>query len=78
MANNLRIMEWNANGLLNHLQEPQVILNTEKIDVCLISETHLTKHSYVKTKGYVVYHTLHPDNSTRGDSAIIIKENIKH
>ena len=42
MANNLRIMEWNANGLLKHKDELQTILNIENIDVCLISETHFT------------------------------------
>lgn len=78
MANNLRIMEWNANGLLCHQQELQVVLNAEKIDVCLISETHFTNHSYIKLKGYEVYHTLHPDNRARGGSAIIIKESVKH
>ena len=78
MQSTLRIMEWNANGLLQHQQELQVILSTEKIDVCLISETHLTKHSHVRFNGYVVYHTIHPDNTARGGSAVIIKESILH
>jgi hypothetical protein len=41
MPNFLRIMEWNANGLLQHKDELQAILSTENIDICLISETNL-------------------------------------
>lgn len=78
MAKQLRIVEWNANGLLQHQQELQAILDIEKIDVCLISETHFTKESYVKFKGYLVYHTIHPENAAKGGSAIIIKQTIPH
>lgn len=78
MARDLRIMEWNANGLSQHQQELQAVLDTEKIDVCLISETHFTKQSFIKFRGYRVYHTIHPDNTARGGSAIIIKEHYLH
>jgi exonuclease III len=57
MASTLKIMSWNANGLLNHQSELQVILDINKIDVCLISETHFTKQSFIKFRGYTVYHT---------------------
>jgi hypothetical protein len=43
MANSQSIMEWNANRLLWHQHELQVILSTENIDTCLISETYFTK-----------------------------------
>lgn len=78
MANQLRILEWNANGLLQHQQELQAILDIEKIDVCPISETHFTKESYIKFKGFKTYHTIHPDNAAKGGSAVIIKESISH
>lgn len=71
-------MAWNANGLLRHQNELEVVLNTTNIDVCLISETHFTKESYIRIKGYNVYHALHPDNKARGGSAVIVKENIDH
>lgn len=71
-------MEWNANGLMQHQQELQAVLDIEKIDVCLISETHFTNQSYIKFKGFKVYHTVHPDNTARGGSSIIIRENILH
>jgi exonuclease III len=48
------------------------------VDVSLVSETRLTKQSYSKFRGYKVYHTIHPENSARGGSAVIINENIHH
>lgn len=78
MASHLRIMEWNANGLLNHQQELQAVLDIDNVDVCLIAETHFTNQSFIKFKGYKVYHTIHPDNDAKGGSAVIIKDNILH
>jgi exonuclease III len=71
-------MEWNANGLLQHQHELQAILSTENIDICLIAETHFTKESFIRLQYYNTYHTIHPDNTARGGSAIVIKNNIKH
>ncbi len=78
MANNLRILCWNANGLMQHQQELQVVLDTEKIDVCLITETHFTRQSIVKFKNYQIYHTIHPENTAKGGSAVIIRNSIHH
>ena len=78
MIKSIKIMAWNANGLLKHRNELQVVLKTLDIDVCLISETHFTKESYLKIHGYKIYHALHPCNTARGGSAVIIKENISH
>lgn len=78
MINTIKIMAWNCNGLQKHHHELQVVLDIENVDVCLISETHFTKHSHIKFKGYTVYHALHPANKGRGGSAVIIKDKIKH
>lgn len=74
----LRIGNWNANGLLKHLSELELFLKHQKIDVCLISETHFTKHSFVNIRGFVCYHSPHPANKARGGSAVLIKDNILH
>jgi len=71
-------MAWNANGLLRHQQELQAVLDTEKVDLCLVSGKHFTKHPYIKFRGYKVYHTIHPENSAREETAVIINENIHH
>jgi exonuclease III len=78
MANIIKIMSWNANGLLNQQQELQAILDINKIDVCLISETHFTKQSFIRFRGYKIYHTIHPRNAARYGSVIIVKDNIYH
>jgi GTP-sensing pleiotropic transcriptional regulator CodY len=70
-------MEWNANGLLRHQQELEVSLSTENTDLCLVSETHFTKDSSIRFKNYITFHTIHPDNTARGGSAVIIRNNIK-
>jgi hypothetical protein len=71
-------MAWNASGLMHHQQELQRILDTESIDVSLVSETHFTNQSFIRFRGYKVYHTIHPDNTAKGGSAVIIKEHIPH
>jgi hypothetical protein len=52
------------------------ILNNQ-IDIILISETYFTKKHYFKIPSYLVYHTTHPDDTTYGCTAIIIKNNIR-
>lgn len=44
----------------------------------LVSETHFTHQSYIKIRGYKVYHTTHPQNQSRGGSAILIRDSINH
>lgn len=74
----LRIVTWNANGLLSRIHELEVFLEHENIDVCLVSETHFTKESYVKMRDYASYHAVHPSNAARGGSSVLIRKTIKH
>jgi exonuclease III len=74
----LRIAAWNANGLQQSIHEIEVFLWDQKKDICLISETHLTKEFRSRINGYKIYHTIRPDKIGKGGSAMIIKENIKH
>lgn len=78
MNHNLRITTWNANGLLQHVPELEIFLNHEKIDICLVSETHLTKQLYVKIHGFSCYHSPHPAGKAKGGSAVLIRNNILH
>jgi exonuclease III len=78
MAHDLKIVVWNANGLLNHIPEVKTFLYSNDIDIMLISETHFTHKSYLKISKYNVYHTMHPDGTAHGGTAIIIKNNIIH
>lgn len=78
MANTLRIIAWNANGLIQRAHELEMFLWHGKIDVALISETHMSRTNYCKIRGYKVYNSARPDLPGKGGSAVIIKENIKH
>ena len=60
MPGGLRTPVWNANGLLHRIHEIEVFLWDQKIDICLVSETHLTRESCPKIKGYKICHTIRP------------------
>lgn len=78
MAKFLRIASWNANGILNHIDEVNIFLKQNLIDILLISETHFTEKSYLKIPNYNLYHTNHPDNTAHAGTAILIKSTISH
>ena len=44
----------------------------------LISETHFTTRSYFKTPNYTIYDTQHPNGTAHGETAILIRNGIKH
>jgi hypothetical protein len=44
----------------------------------LISETHFTKKSYIRTPNYSIYDTQHPDGTAHGGTAILIRNDIRH
>ena len=71
-------MLWNANGIQKHKNELELVLLTEKIDICLIAETHFTTQSYLKICNYETYQSNHPMNNARGGSAILVRSNIDH
>lgn len=74
----LVIAEWNANGVLNHVNEIEYFLKTNLIDILLVSDTHLTQKSYFKIHGYDIIQTNHPDDRAHGGAAVIIKSTIKY
>lgn len=74
--NSLLILLFNANGLKNHQNELQVVLQEKRIDIALISETHFTKYSHIPIAGYNLLKTNHPDNTAHGGAAIYIKTSL--
>jgi hypothetical protein len=71
-------MTWNSTGLLQHKDSLLVTLIEQKIVLCLISETHFTRESYLKLRGYDVYHAINPSNCAKGGNAVVIKTDILH
>ena len=50
--NFLKIMQWNAEGLVKKKTELEHLLKRESIDICCIQETHLKKDKSFKMRGY--------------------------
>lgn len=78
MHKSLKLVIWNANGLIQHKHEIIIFLELYKIDIMLISETHLTTKSYVNFPNYYLYHTDNPSGLACGGTAVLINKNIKH
>lgn len=74
----LRILTWNANGLLRRKIELLHYMEEEKIDIALISETHLNSRHCIKFRGYQLYTSHHPNDASHGGSAILIRNNLRH
>lgn len=75
----LKIVSWNANGLISRKLELDYFLHSESVDICLVSETHCTeKFSVGHTPTYRVYHTFHPSGTARGGTAIYVKKSLDH
>lgn len=72
----LLILQFNANGLKNHITELQTVLYNKRIDIALITETHFTKYSKIFISGYKLLKTNHPDNTAHGGVAILIKTSL--
>lgn len=74
----IKLAHWNANGLTTHKLELEKFLILNRIDVMLISETHLTDKNNFKIFGYRIYKNDHPNNKAHGGTAILIRNRIKH
>ncbi len=78
-SSSIKILNWNANGLLHRKLELESFLHMHDIDVALVSETHLCSYLNIpKIHNYSVYLANHPSGATRGGSMVIIKKSISH
>lgn len=68
----MSVILWNANGLNQHRTELDIYLHEKRIDIALITETHLTPQSKFYIHGYKIYRTDHPDGTSHGGTAILI------
>jgi len=78
MNRTLRIIAWNANGLVQRKKELDDFLHNENIDIALVLEIHFTPWTVLKIRNYNIYTILHPSGKARGGIAIFVKDSIKH
>lgn len=76
--NYLKICHWNANGINQHKLEIDRFIKDNKIDIMLISETHLTDKYNFRISGYYFYDTKHPEGKGHGGTGILINQRIPH
>lgn len=72
-SNSLLILTWNSNGLINRRNELLATLQNSRIDIALISETHLTNITQINLPGYHIIKSNHPDGTAHAGAAIFIR-----
>lgn len=75
-SNSLLILTWNSNGLIHRKNELMATLQNNRIDVALISETHLTNATQMNIPGYHVIKSNHPDGTAHAGSAIFVRSSL--
>jgi len=74
----LSILLWNANGLTHNKNELQHLLYDKKINIALITETHLTPAKHFNIPGYATHRTDHPDGTAHEGTTILISSVLLH
>ena len=72
----LKVMQWNAEGLMRKKTELEHRMNKENIDICCIQETHLQKDKTFKARGYQCLRTDRGGDRRKGGIITLIKSNI--
>nr|CAD7432844.1 unnamed protein product [Timema monikensis] len=77
IKNQLRILIWNANGILHQKHEFEELLGTYGVDLALICETHLKTDQRFNITGHNIYRT-DREHRKGGGTAVIIKDYLPH
>nr|CAD7427247.1 unnamed protein product [Timema monikensis] len=75
--NQLRILIWNANGIIHQKHEFEELLGTYGVDLALICETHLKTDQRFNITGHNIYRT-DREHRKGGGTAVIIKDYLPH
>ena len=74
-SRNLKILQWNANGLLNKIEELRELAIAKSVDIVAISETKLTKNKQVFMPGWNIYRKDRTDR-LGGGVILAIRQNL--
>lgn len=75
---NLKILNWNANGLKKQKSIFSAFLVRHGVDIACVTETHLINNEAFKVSGYNVYREDRAAPFASGGVAIFIKRSINH
>lgn len=73
ILNSLIILLWNCNGILNHVKELIAVLHEKRIDIALITESHITKRFKLNIPSYHLISSPYPDDTTDAGAAILVR-----
>lgn len=74
----LKVIYWNANGVIPHKQELRNYIKKNKIQIVLLCETHLTVNKKFNIPGYRTYRTDRPGGVAAGGTAILVRNDLPH
>jgi hypothetical protein len=74
----LKIVTWNANGILGKLNELKVFLKLHDVDIMAITETKLLKSDKLLIKGYSIMRKERNTDTRGGGVAIFVKRGIPY
>ena len=72
----LKIMQWNAEGVFRKKTELEHILKKENISLCCIQETHLQKDEIFRVRGYQCFRIDREGDIRKGGVLILMRSNI--
>lgn len=76
--NAFKLMNFNAQSIRNKKQEFFSFLSRENIDICAMSETHLTDNDVCSHPDYFTYRLDRSDGRRGGGVALFVKRSIRH
>ena len=71
----VKVMHWNAEGVLNKQTDLQHVLHKNNITICCIQETHLQPKKYNKVRGYQCLRSYRIGRS-KGGILTLVRNNI--
>lgn len=77
LIDNLRVLNWNANGIARQRSTFINFLSRYNIDIACLSETHLHRAETLNIPGYAVYRSDRIADAASGGVTIVIKCSIK-
>ena len=75
----LKVMQWNAEGLMKKPPELEYRMNKDNIDICCVQKkNHLQKDKTFNVRGYQCFRTDRREDRRKGGIIPLIKSNIKY
>ena len=75
VVSSLKVMHWNAEGVMNKADALKIFLHENDVDVCLVQETHLQEGRTLRIRGYQLFRNDRQGRS-KGGVLTLVRNNI--